>query len=103
MSRPSFKIYHHSGCAETAQLVDILGQFNLEYNTFVVGTDISESQYEVLFGQGNDCPRVLCCNNQEEERLRYTDASDNEGWFHLGDAETSRKFILEHNEIQSFN
>ena len=101
MSRPSFKIYHYSGCAETAQFLDILGQFNLQYETFVVGTDISESQYEVLFGSENPCPRVLCCNNQEDEKLRLDSRGDE--WMNLGSVEMSKKFILEHNEIQSFN
>ena len=57
MSRPSFKVYHRPDCAETTQFVDILGQFNLEYETLVVGTDISESQFEVLFGSDNSLPK----------------------------------------------
>tara|TARA_A200000113_G_scaffold56304_1_gene47467 strand:+ start:2879 stop:3184 length:306 start_codon:yes stop_codon:yes gene_type:complete len=101
MSRPSFKVYHHPDCAETAQFLDLLNQFNLQYETFVVGTDISESQYEVLFGSENPCPRVLYCNNQQEERLRYNSRGDE--WSHLGSVEMSKEFILRHNEMTSFN
>lgn len=101
MSRPSFKVYHRPDCAETTQFVDILGQFNLEYETVVVGTDITESQFEVLFGSEMPCPRVLCCNNQQEERLRFDSRGDE--WMNLGSVEMAKKLILEHNEVQSFN
>ena len=49
MSRPSFKVYHHPDCAETTQFVDILGQMNeSSIHSFTIGTDITESQFEVL-------------------------------------------------------
>ena len=101
MSRPSFKVYHRPDCAETTQFLDILGQFNLEYETLVVGTDISESQFEVLFGSDNSCPRVLCCNNQQEDRLRFDSRGDE--WMNMGSVEMVKKLLLEHNEVQSFN
>lgn len=102
MSRPSFKVYHRPDCAETAQFLDILGQFNLEYETILVGTDISESQYEILFGpEGSLEPRVLCCNNQQDDKLRY-DARGDE-WMNMGNVEAVKKLLLHHNEIESFN
>lgn len=101
MERPSFRIYHHSDCAETAQFTDILGQFNLQYETFVVGTDITESDFETLFGESNPCPRVLCCNNHQNDVLRLDSRGDE--WMNIGSVEMTKKFVLEHNELESFN
>ena len=83
--------------------MDILGQFNLEYETVVIGRDISEEQYEVLMGAESMkiCPRVLMRNNLTEERLRRN--SRGEEWMNMGSVEDTKKFLFYHNNIDSFN
>ncbi len=101
-NRPSFRVYHKPDCAETTQFLDLLGQWNLEYETTVVGTDISESQFEILMGEDavKGCPRVLMCNNHNEDRLRFASGKE---WTNMGSVEDTTKFLKYANNLDSFN